>query len=109
VRGAHPGFDSAERVLDCAAMQGHRAGVAAQILTHFVGQMLILPAGDPGFLAAAALSLQGAMLAHLDPVLRHRLATFFPASATDQSVVCGANIYILRRLAEEPVPSRAYP
>jgi hypothetical protein len=65
---AHPGFDRAERVLDRAAPQCHRVGVASQALPHVVDQVLVLPSRDPAFLAGGAAGLEGAVLAVVDPV-----------------------------------------
>jgi hypothetical protein len=77
VSGTHPGFDRAERVLDCLAPLAHFLWMLVEPALHRLKNVLMLPSGDPSLLAGGAAVLDGAGLAGI---------IISPVAAQDQPI-----------------------
>lgn len=88
-------------MLDRAAPQGHRIGIAAQAPTHLVDQVLMLPTGDAALLAAGAAVPDRTILTLVGPVTADLQAAFLPRVAVSQVAPGGAAVDIPLRVVEE--------
>src|SRR4029434_6970398 len=86
---SHPGLDRAERMLDRLAPLAHLLRILIEPALHRLENVLMLPSGDPSFLAGGAAVLDGAALAGIGPV-----------AAQDQS------IFLVRVMVSEPFTGR---
>ena len=101
VRRAHPGLDRAERVFDRAASSAHQVGVPLHPDVHRLDEMLVLPAGDPPFLAGGASALQRAVLAVVLPVAPQHQAVLLARVAIGQSLAGRAAVDVRRGVVGE--------
>ena len=65
---AHPGLDGAEGMLNRLAQLAHLFRMFVEPALHRLKNVLVLPSGDPSFLAGGAAVLDGAALAGVGPV-----------------------------------------
>jgi hypothetical protein len=68
VRGAHPGFNRAERMLDHLAPLAHGLWVLVEPALHRLEDGLMLPARDPALFGWRALALDRAVRAGGGPI-----------------------------------------
>src|SRR4029077_5773476 len=85
----HPGLDRAEGMLDRLAPLAHLLRMLVEPALHCLENVLLLPSGDPSFLAGGAAVLDGAALAGVGPI-----------AAQDQS------IFLVRVVVGEPFTGR---
>lgn len=79
VRGAHPGFDRADEVLNGHNANGQLSGITVHLLLHPFQNVFVFPATDAVFLAVGALRLHrfGVMSKdRIGPYTTLRLASF---------------------------------
>ena len=105
---AHPGLDRAEGMLNRLAPLAHLLRMFVEPALHRLKNVLVLPSGDPSFLAAGAGLLDGAVLTGIGPVAAQDQSMFFVgvvvgerfAGRTDVNVVPSHVAEVL--LAETP-------
>jgi len=95
VRIAHPVFDRAERMLNGFAPLAHLLWMLVKPLLDGLKNMLVLPAGNPAFLARGTLILDDAALTDIGPVAAQDQSVFLVCEMVDQALTGRANIDIL--------------
>ena len=77
MRGAHAGFDGAERMLDRLPPLAHFLRMLVEPALDGFEYVLMLPSRDPSLLAGGATMLDGAMLADVGQIAVQNQPMFF--------------------------------
>jgi len=94
VRRAHACLDRAERVLDRLAALTHLLRMLIEPALHRFQHMLMLPSGDPSFLAGRATVFDGAALTGVGPVAAHHLAVLLVRVVVREAFTGRTNINV---------------
>ena len=73
---SHPGLDRAEGMLDRLTPLAHLLRMLVEPALHRLENVLMLPSGDPAFLASGAALLDGAALTGIGPIAAHDQSVF---------------------------------
>src|SRR5262249_12529740 len=107
VRCSHPTLDGAEGMLRCLTTHCHFFRVLVETCLYSLEHGLVLPSGDPSFLAGGAAMLDGAALARVGPVTVQEQAIFLVRVVVGEPFTGRTNVSVLFSQVAEVLLAKA--